>query len=189
MQNQLESAFSGRKIVVGVCSSIAVYKSAELVSAMVKLGADVSVVMTENAARLMSPRIFQTLSRNKTHVSMWEDIPDWKPEHISLAESADLFLVAPATANTIGNFARGIAPDMLSTLYLATRAKTLVAPAMNCDMYAHPAVAENMEILKRRGVRFVDPETGPLACGKNGAGRLATVEKILESAAEILSEK
>ncbi len=120
---------------------------------------------------------------------MWEDIPDWKPEHISLAESAELFLVAPATANTIGNFARGIAPDMLSTLYLATRAITLVAPAMNCDMYAHPAVAENMEILKRRGVRFVDPETGPLACGKNGAGRLAAVEKILESAAEILSEK
>ena len=183
MQNGLE----GKTVVVGVCSSIAVYKAAEIVSRLAKSGADAHVVMTENAAKLMSPRIFQTLSRNKTYVSMWEEISDWKPEHISLAEAADLLLVAPATANTIGNFARGLAPDMLSTIYLATRAPVLVAPAMNCDMYAHPAVAENIEILKKRGVEFVEPETGMLACGREGAGRLAEVGKIVEKAAEILS--
>lgn len=186
MQNIGQSVFKGKTVVLGVCSSIAVYKAAELVSALVKLGADVKVVMTENAAKLMSPRIFQTLSRNRVYVSMWEDILDWKPEHISLAEAADLLIVAPATANMIGNFARGIAPDMLSTLYLATTAKTLVAPAMNCDMYAHPAVVENMEILKARGAVFVEAQRGMLACGKEGAGRLADIDKIVEQAALIL---
>ena len=163
------------------------YKAAELVSALVKLGADTTVIMTASAKKLISPRIFQTLSRNKTYSDMWEDVAEWKPEHISLAEEADLLLVAPATANALGNFAHGIAPDMLSTLFLATRAPVLVAPAMNCDMLANPAVVENIEILKRRGVEFVEPETGELACGKSGAGRLAPVEKIAERAAEILA--
>ena len=187
MQNETESTLAGKTVAVGVCSSIAVYKAAELVSLLTKSGAVVKVVMTENAAKLMSPRIFQTLSRNKTYVSMWEDVPDWKPEHISLAEEADLLLIAPATANALGNFAHGIAPDMLSTLFLATRVPVLVAPAMNCDMLANPAVVENIEILKRRGVKFVEPETGELACGRSGAGRLAPVEKIAEKAAEILA--
>lgn len=186
MENGNCGGFKGAKIALGVCSSIAVYKAAELVSRLSKLGADVHVVMTENAAKLMSPRIFQTLSRNPVAVSMWENVADWKPEHISLAESIDLLLVAPATANTIGNFARGLAPDMLSSLYLATTAKTVVAPAMNCDMYAHPAVAENIEILKKRGCAIVEPAVGMLACGREGRGRLAEIDDILSKAREAL---
>ena len=187
MQNEKESVFKNKKIALGVCSSIAIYKSAELTSRLVKLGADVSVVMTENAAKLMSPRIFQTLSRNPVSVSMWEEISDWKPEHISLAESIDLLLVAPATANAIGNFANGIAPDMLSTLYLATKAKVMIAPAMNCDMYSHPAVQTNMLTLKNRGVEFIETQTGMLACGRVGAGKLADVDTIITHVQEALS--
>ncbi len=186
MQNEKQSSLKNKKIALGVCSSIAVYKAADLTSRLVKAGADVFVVMTENAAKLMSPRIFQTLSRNRVCVSMWEEIDDWKPEHISLAESIDLLLVAPATANVIGNFARGIAPDMLSTLYLATKAKTLIAPAMNCDMYMHPAVTENIEILKKRGAMFVEPKSGELACGRVGLGKLADVDEIVKKAEEAL---
>jgi phosphopantothenoylcysteine synthetase/decarboxylase len=188
MQNEKESSLKNKKIALGVCSSIAIYKSAELTSRLVKLGADVSVVMTENASKLMSPRIFQTLSRNRVCVSMWEEISDWKPEHISLAESIDLLLVAPATANAIGNFANGIAPDMLSTLYLATKAKVLIAPAMNCDMYSHPAVQKNMKTLEERGVEFVETQTGMLACGRVGAGKLADVDEIIKRAEEVLSK-
>ena len=187
MQNEKESVLKNKKIALGVCSSIAIYKSAELTSRLVKLGADVSVVMTENAAKLMSPRIFQTLSRNPVSVSMWEEISDWKPEHISLAESIDLLLVAPATANAIGNFANGIAPDMLSTLYLATKAKVMIAPAMNCDMYSHPAVQTNMLTLKNRGVEFIETQTGMLACGRVGAGKLADVDTIITHVQEALS--
>ena len=187
MQNEKESVLKNKKIALGVCSSIAIYKSAELTSRLVKLGADVSVVMTENAAKLMSPRIFQTLSRNPVSVSMWEEISDWKPEHISLAESIDLLLVAPATANAIGNFANGIAPDMLSTLYLATKAKVMIAPAMNCDMYSHPAVQANMLTLKNRGVEFIETQTGMLACGRVGAGKLADVDTIITHVQEVLS--
>ena len=187
MQNEKESVLKNKKIALGVCSSIAIYKSAELTSRLVKLGADVSVVMTENAAKLMSPRIFQTLSRNPVSVSMWEEISDWKPEHISLAESIDLLLVAPATANAIGNFANGIAPDMLSTLYLATKAKVMIAPAMNCDMYSHPAVQANMLTLKNRGVEFIETQPGMLACGRVGAGKLADVDTIITHVQEALS--
>ena len=188
MQNEKESSLKNKKIALGVCSSIAIYKAAVLTSRLVKLGAYVSVVMTENASKLMSPRIFQTLSRNRVCVSMWEEISDWKPEHISLAESIDLLLVAPATANAIGNFANGIAPDMLSTLYLATKAKVLIAPAMNCDMYSHPAVQSNMKTLEDRGVEFVETQTGMLACGRVGAGKLADVDVIIKRAEEVLSK-
>ncbi len=171
---------------MGVCSSIAVYKSAEIVSELVRLGADVRVVMTQNAAKLMSPRIFQTLSRNDVTVSMWENTPQWRPEHISLAEFAEVFAVAPASANTIGNMAHGLAPDSLSCVYLATKAPVLVAPAMNSNMYLHPAVSNNMDILRRRGVHFAEPETGRLACGTEGVGRLADPRAIVSKIAELL---
>lgn len=176
----------GKNIVLGVCSSIAVYKAAELASSLARLGAGVSVVMTENAKKLVSPRIFQTLSRNKVHSSMWDEITDWKPEHISLAESTDLLLVAPATANAIGNFAHGLAPDLLSSIYLAATCPVLIAPAMNSAMYANPSVKRNIETLLCDGVKFVGPEEGSLACGTSGRGRLAEIGAILDAAADIL---
>jgi len=146
------------------------------------------MLMTENATKLMSPRIFQTLSRNDVHCSMWTNVTDWKPEHISLAEAADLLLVAPATANTIGNFANGLAPDILSSVFLATTSKVQIAPAMNCNMYDNPAVIKNIAELKGRGVYFTEPEEGKLACGVTGRGRLASIDAIIEDAAKILSE-
>ena len=168
-----EKRLSGKNIVLGVCSSIAIYKACEVVSGLVKMGANVDVIMTDNACKLISPRIFQTLSRNKVSTSMWEDVADWKPEHISLAEKADVFLVAPATANAIGNFANGLANDFLSTTYIATKAKVIIAPAMNCNMYSHSAVVRNIETL---------------ACGVEGKGRLASVEKIIEAVVSALEK-
>lgn len=176
----------GKKIVLGVCSSIAIYKSAELVSTLVRLGADVRVVMTQNACKLMSPRIFQTLSRNDVSVSMWEDVENWKPEHIALADFADLLIVAPATANCLANFAHALAPDTLSCVYLATQAPLLLAPAMNCNMFSHAAVQANISILKSRGAAFVEPSTGRLACGCEGKGRLAEIDDIVSAAIKIL---
>ncbi len=181
-----ETPLKGRRIVMGVCSSIAVYKAADIVSALRKLGADVTVIMTANARKLISERIFQTLSRNKVYCDMWCEIDSWKPEHISLAESAELLLVAPATANMIGNFACGLAPDMLSSVYMATKAKVLIAPAMNGVMYESAAVSENIEKLAARGVKFVGPDSGELACGSVQKGRLACVGEIISAVQEIL---
>lgn len=178
--------FKGRKILLGVCSSIAAYKAVDLVSTLVKAGAEVRVIMTKNASKIISERVFATVSRNAVCVDMWEHIDDWKPEHVSLAQFAELFIVAPATANTIGNFANGLAPDMLSSTYLATKAKVLIAPAMNDAMYSHPAVQKNIETLKSFGVYFVEPEDGMLACGTCGKGRLAGLDLILNKAAELL---
>ncbi len=184
-----EEVLRSKKIVLGVCSSIAVYKAAELVSALVKLGAEVKVVMTENAARLMSERIFQTLSRNKVASTLWRDVEDWKPEHIALAEWGDILVVAPATANAIGNFANGLAPDLLSSLYLAFTAPVLVAPAMNCNMYARSSVQRNLTTLKSDGVNIVEPADGNLACGVSGKGRLAEIEEIINAIASVLETK
>ena len=183
-----EKRLSGKNVVLGVCSSIAIYKACDIVSTLVKMGANVDVIMTENACKLISPRIFQTLSRNKVHTTMWAEVSDWKPEHISLADKADVFLVAPATANAIGNFANGLANDFLSTTYIATKARVIVAPAMNCNMYAHKAVVRNIETLKADGVEFVEAESGMLACGVEGKGRLASVEKIVEAVVKALEK-
>jgi phosphopantothenoylcysteine decarboxylase/phosphopantothenate--cysteine ligase len=179
MQN--ENNLSGKCVVLGVCSSIAVYKACDIISNLVKMGANVHVIMTENACKLISPRILQTLSRNQVQTTMWSPIADWKPEHISLAQMADVFVVAPATANTIGNFANGLANDLLSSTYIATKAKVLIAPAMNSNMITHPAVVRNIEVLKNDGVEFVEAEDGMLACGVEGKGRLASIEKIIEA--------
>lgn len=187
MQNEKFDNLKSKTVVLGVASSIAVYKAADLTSRLVKLGADVRVVMTQNACKLISARIFQTLSKNKVYTSMWDEVEDWHPEHISLAESADLLLVAPATANVIGCFASGIARDMLTTVFLATNAPVLIAPAMNCNMYANAIVQRNVEILKAAGVSFVEPEEGMLACGYEGKGRLADVEEIISAASNIFN--
>ncbi len=184
MQNQ--NKLTGKCVVLGVCSSIAVYKACDVVSSLVKMGADVHVIMTENACKLISPRILQTLSRNQVQTTMWSPISDWVPEHISLAQRADIFVVAPATANTIGNFANGLANDLLSSTYIATKAKVLVAPAMNANMITHTAVMRNIQTLKNDGVEFIEAEDGVLACGVEGKGRLASVDKIVNAIVEHL---
>ena len=173
-----------KHILLGVCSSIAVYKAADLTSKLVKAGACVKVVMTENAAKLVNPLIFQTLSKNKVYVSMWENQGQWEVEHVAIADFAQIFLVAPCSANTLGNFANGLAPDFLSTCFMASNAKKYVALAMNCNMYNSSAVQKNIKTLKEWGVNFIDPQSGMLACGKEGVGRLADIDSIIAAISE-----
>jgi phosphopantothenoylcysteine decarboxylase/phosphopantothenate--cysteine ligase len=150
---------------------------------------DVHVVMTANATRFVGAMTFEALSRHPVFIDQFALGDEGDIRHISLADKADLLLVAPATANTIGKFARGIADDALSTLYTATKAPTVVAPAMNVNMFSHPAVVENMEILRRRGVGIVEPGAGYLACGWLGKGRLAEPAEIVEAAMAVLARR
>lgn len=169
----------GKTVTVGVSGSIAAYKSADLVSELRRAGAEVFVVMTESATKFISSLTLGTLSRNPVLSSMWEEERGWQPGHIELADRADLLLVAPATANQIGNYANGCAPDILSSIYLATHARVVIAPAMNGKMYQHPATEENLLRLRERGVIIIEPETGELACGYEGVGRMASIEVIM----------
>lgn len=178
---------SGKVVVLGVSGSIAAYKAADLSSELRKAGAEVFVAMTESATRFISPLTLATLSRNPVASSLWEEQSGWQPGHIDLADQADLFLVAPATANQLANFAYGQAPDILGSIYLATRAPVLIAPAMNGKMYEHPATQQNLITLRSHGVRFVDPIVGELACGYQGLGKLAEVGDILNAACTLLS--
>lgn len=170
----------GRKILLGVTGSIAAYKAAELVRLLVSSGDDVTVVMTEAATKFVGPLTFQTLSRNPVYVDQFADVGQWKPEHIALAESADLCIVAPATANTIAKLRFGIADNLLSSTLLATRAPVVIAPAMNSGMWKNPATAENIASLAARGVKIAGPASGELACGSEGEGRMLSPEKIIE---------
>ncbi|MBN1404535.1 MAG: phosphopantothenoylcysteine decarboxylase [Opitutales bacterium] len=176
----------GKTVALGVTGSIAAYKAADICSQLVKLGADVHVILTESGARFISPLTLRTMSRNQVIGGLWDDA-GWKPGHIDIADSADLLLVAPATAHKIAEFAQGLAPDMLTCTYLATLAPTLIAPAMNGKMLDHPATQANIATLRERGVRFVDSADGMLACGYEGKGRLAPVELIVEQAVKILT--
>jgi phosphopantothenoylcysteine decarboxylase len=177
----------GKTVAVGVSGSIAAYKSADLVSELRRAGADVFVVMTESATRFISSLTLGTLSRNPVLVSMWEEERGWQPGHIELADRADLLLVAPATANQIGNYANGCAPDVLSSIYLATRARVVIAPAMNGKMYEHPVTQDNLSKLRERGVIIIEPDTGELACGYEGVGRMASSEAIVREVNSCLS--
>jgi len=177
---------AGRTIVLGVSGSIAAYKAADLTGELRRLGADVFVVMTRAACEFIGSITLQTLSRNPVVSDLWKEDEGWQPGHIELADKADLLLVAPATADVIAQFANGLAPDALSSIHLATRAKVMLAPAMNGKMYDHPATRENLRLLRERDVLFVDPEEGELACGYEGVGRLATVESIVASVLEAL---
>ena len=168
----------GKTIVIGVTGSIAAYKACELVRLFVKNGDDVHVVMTAHAKEFVTPLTFRTLSRNPVECDMFADPLDWKPEHISLAEAADLVVVAPATANILAKMAHGIADDLLSSILLATKAPIVAAPAMNTGMWDSPATQSNLEILQKRGVRFVAPADGELACGTSGRGRMAEPQTI-----------
>jgi len=176
-------------VVLGVTGCIGAYKACEVLRELQKRDVDVHVAMTSNATRFVSPMTMEALSRHPVFLDQYALGPESDIRHISLADGADLLLVAPATANIIGKFARGIADDALSTLYTATTAPVMVAPAMNVNMFRHPAVVENMEILRRHGVRFVEPGSGYLACGWLGKGRLAEVGDIVSAAIGMLARR
>lgn len=176
-------------VVLGVTGGIAVYKACELLRLLQKRGIDVFVVMTQNACRFVAPLTFETLSGHPVAVDTFDRPQTWEVEHIALAKRADLFLIAPATANIMGKMACGIADDMLSTTVMATRAPVLVAPAMNTGMWENAAVQQNVKTLRARGVEIVAPVSGHLACGDSGAGKLEDVAVIAERACELLLAK
>ncbi len=179
----------GKRIVVGVCGGIAAFKAAALVSQLTQRGADVRVIMTPSATKFVTPLTFQALSRNHVAVDVFEEQDPEVITHIDLADHADLFVIAPATANFLGKWAHGLGDDMLSTALLATRAPIFVAPAMNVHMYQNPIVQENMAKLLKQGVHFIDPGQGQLACGYVGKGRMAEPEVIIAEISRYFSEK
>ena len=180
---------TGRKIVLGVTGGIAAYKSAEIVSRLRHLGADVHVIMTRNATEFVTPLTFQTLSANQVVTDTFEAPEYWNVEHVALAKLAEVFVIAPATANIMAKIANGIADDMLSTTVLATKAPILVAPAMNTGMWTAEVTKQNVKVLKERGVRMIGPDSGILACGDEGAGRMSEPEAIVEEICRILTRK
>lgn len=179
----------GKEIVLGVTGGIAAYKAVELLRLLTKAGASVHVIMTRSAMEFVSPLTFQTLSMNPVNTELFNLISEREIGHISLADRADLFIVAPATANIIGKLAGGIADDMLTTTVMATKAPVLIAPAMNVNMYQNPIYGENERRLKRHGYLFVEPARGLLACGWEGEGKLQEPAVILEEAVAALTPK
>ena len=177
-----------KTVVIGVSGGIAVYKTLDVISRLRKLGVNVNVIMTKSATEFVTPLSFQSLSQNYVVCDMFEDPKTWDVEHISLAKRADVFLIAPATANVIGKIANGIADDMLTTTVMATKAKVLIAPAMNTNMYENPILQRNINTLKELGYNFVEPESGRLACGDTGKGKLASPETIVDEVVKLLSK-
>ena len=177
---------TGKEIVLGVTGGIAAYKAAEVVSRLRKLGASVHVIMTENARQFITPLTLETLSANPVVYDTFERPATWEVEHIALAKRAEVFVIAPATANILAKMACGIADDMLSTTVLATKAPVLVAPAMNTGMWTAPATRQNVETLRQRGVHFVGPEAGFLACGDEGSGLMSEPAAIVGAIEAIL---
>ncbi|MDD3705716.1 MAG: bifunctional phosphopantothenoylcysteine decarboxylase/phosphopantothenate--cysteine ligase CoaBC, partial [Clostridiaceae bacterium] len=172
----------GKKIVLGVSGGIAAYKACELVSRLKKQNAEVHVIMTASAVKFVTPLTFQSLSLNQVIVDMFDAPNYWEIEHISLAKLADAIVVAPATANIIGKLANGIADDMLSTTIMATKAKVILAPAMNTNMYENPVFQRNLKLISELGYVMVPPEEGRLACGDVGKGKMsdpAVIEKAI----------
>lgn len=177
------------KVALGVTGCIAAYKAVEVLRGLQKRGIQVQVVMTRHATEFVAPLTFQAISGSPVITDMFAPTEDPEIKHIQLAQSIDLLLVAPATANIIAKFANGIADDFLSTLYISTRAPLLIAPAMNSEMWRHPATQENLRKLTERGAHFVDPEEGYLACRTVGPGRLAEPDLIVARAIEILNRR
>ncbi len=175
------------KIALGVTGCIAAYKAIEVMRGLQKAGLSVQVILTRSAREFVTPLTFEALSANRVILDMFETGQNRDIQHISIAQEIQLLAVVPATANILGKFAHGIADDFLSTLYLSCPAPVLLAPAMNVEMWNHPVVQANVEILKARGHYFVDPESGSLACGMEGEGKLAAVEVIVNRILEILN--
>ena len=173
-------------VVLGVTGSIAAYKAADIASRLTKEGIEVHVVMTSSAERFITPLTLQTLSRHEVVTSAAADRPDWPPVHIALADKASLLLIAPASANVLAELTHGLANHPLAEIALATRAPMLLAPAMNGNMWQHPATQNNIATLKSRGAQFVGPAEGLLACGYEGIGRMAEPVEIVEAALSLL---
>jgi len=176
-------------ILLGVTGSIAAYKACELTRLFIKDGHDVHVVMTPAAARFVTPLTFRTLSRNPVALDMFDEPEEWVPGHISLAERADVLVIAPCSANVMAKLAHGLADDMLSATALATRAPLIIAPAMNTGMWENPATQANFATLRGRGVTCVDAGNGDLACGTTGKGRMATPQEIFDAVKRRLAAK
>ena len=176
-------------IALGVTGGIGAYKAVEVARGLQKRGHDVVALMTRNARRFVGEVTFEAITRRRVITGQWRPGANADIEHIAIASDIGLLLVVPATANTIGKFAHGIADDFLSSLYLATTAPVLLAPAMNTNMLAHPAVQQNVQALSSRGVMFVDPGEGYLACGWIGKGRLAEADAIVEAAEAVLTRR
>src|SRR5246127_4506798 len=183
------------RVTVGVSGGIAAYKAAELVRELQRQALEVHVVMTEAATKFVQPLTFAALSGHKVITGLWDEAGtaegayDSSIEHIGEAQATQALVVAPATANTLAKFAHGIADNFLTTMYLATNAPVLVAPAMNLNMWEHPATKANLETLRQRGVRVIEPGTGDLACGMVGAGRMAEPEAIADAVLNALGRR
>ncbi|MCX7934755.1 MAG: bifunctional 4'-phosphopantothenoylcysteine decarboxylase/phosphopantothenoylcysteine synthetase, partial [Planctomycetota bacterium] len=175
-------------ILLGITGGIAAYKAADLASRLTQAGAAVDVVMTEAATRFVTPLTFETLTRRRVYVGLWDEHPT-EPEHISLADRPRLCIIAPATGNTLAKIAHGIADNLLTATVLACRAPLLLAPAMNENMWRHPATQENIRLLRRRGAQVIGPARGWLACGREGEGRMAEAAEIFAAALKILAAK
>lgn len=178
-----------KRIILGVTGSIAAHRAVDLASLLVKAGHEVHAVLTADAQRFITPLPFKTLSRNPVITNLYDEEEGWKPAHIRLADEADLLLIAPVTANTMAKLALGLADDALSCIALALneRARVLMAPAMNGRMWQHPVTRQHTETLRGRGVEFIGPDEGQLACGYEGAGRLWPVEAIARRALELIT--
>ncbi len=178
----------GRKVVLGITGGIAAYKSAELTRELIKKGAEVKVIMTANATKFITPLTLQTLSGNPVHTDMFSLIEEYEIGHISLADEADILVIAPATANIIGKIASGLADDLLSTTVMATKAPVLICPAMNSNMYTNDIVQDNIRKLGSNNYFFIESAYGELACGSEGYGRLPPLDEIIEGIESILTE-
>src|SRR6478735_800660 len=176
-------------IALGVTGGIGAYKAVEIVRGLQKNGHDVIAIMTKSAEKFVGPLTFEAITRHEVISDQYKAGANADIEHIAIASTIDLLLVAPATANTIGKFANGLADDFLSSLYVATKAPVMMAPAMNTNMFDHPAVAKNLETLIARGVHIVDPGSGYLACGWIGKGRLAEPEDVVAAAEQLLEPR
>lgn len=179
---------SSKKVLIGITGGIAAYKICELIRLYKKNGADVKVVVTKNALNFVTKLTLQTLSQNQVYVEQF-DIEEYKPEHISLADDSDVFVIAPASANTISKLATGICDNLLTSVACAFKNPIIVAPAMNCNMWENPVIKENMTKLEELGYEILPPEEGYLACGYEGSGRLAEIGKIYEKTVEIINNK
>ena len=180
---------NGREILLGVCGGIAAYKVADLCSKLVQAGAGVSVVMTESAGQFIGTTTFEALTGRPVYSSSFKPVEHFRGEHIGLAQRAELFVVAPATAHFLAQAASGFAGDLLTTLVLTATCPLLLAPAMNCEMWAKKSVQRNVEQLREDGAHFVDPGSGWLSCGQVGAGRMAEPVEIMAAISELLAPK
>jgi phosphopantothenoylcysteine synthetase/decarboxylase len=180
---------SGVNVLLGVSGGIAAYKAADLASKLTGAGAVVNVVMTKHACELVTPKTFEAVTGRPVHTSLWDAPEEFRIGHISLADQADIVVVAPATANILAKMATGLADDLLSTTLCAAWARpTIVAPAMNSNMWSNPAIEANVTFLRKRGVTVVGPEAGRLACGTEGMGRMSEPAAILKAVGEMAAK-